>query len=143
MVSKKDLEKKLLAIIRVRGRANVRRSISETLNRLNLRRVNNLVLVFGQGQSIGMIKKCTDYIAYGEIDKATLGALNAAKGLGLDDEKIEGMLSGKIPPGEVLSLPIRMKPPKHGYKSIKRNVNDGGSLGYNGAGINNLIKRML
>ncbi|MEM3744835.1 MAG: uL30 family ribosomal protein, partial [Candidatus Micrarchaeaceae archaeon] len=89
MTSKKDLEKKLLAIIRVRGRANVRRSISDTLNRLNLRRVNNLVLVFGQGQSIGMIRKCADYVAYGEIDKATLNMLNDAKGLGLNEEKID------------------------------------------------------
>ncbi|MEM0086958.1 MAG: uL30 family ribosomal protein [Candidatus Micrarchaeaceae archaeon] len=143
MVTKKDIENKLLAVIRVRGRANIRRSISDTLNRLRLKRVNNLVLVFGQSQNIGMIRKCADYVAYGEIDKATLNMLNDAKGLGLNEEKIDALLSGKVPPSEVLNLPIGMKPPKHGYKSIKRSVSDGGSLGYSGAGINNLIKRML
>ena len=42
---KSDLDNKLVAVVRVRGRIGVRRSINETLSRLNLTRVNSLALL--------------------------------------------------------------------------------------------------
>ena len=69
---KAEIENKLLAVIRVRGRVGVRHDIAETLSRLNLKYVNNMAILFGTKSNIGMIKKCNDFITYGEINREIL-----------------------------------------------------------------------
>ena len=39
-------------------------------------------------------------------------------------------------------MPIRMHPPRKGYRGIKQSYKAGGDLGYRGKEINSLIKRM-
>ncbi len=136
---------KLLAVIRVRGRVKVRQSIAETLDRLNLRRVNNLVLVnAGNSSYMGMVKKCKDFVTFGEIDKETLGKLLNAKGVTADASATESLISGSASPKELkIDMPMRMHPPKRGYEGIKNAYTNGGSLGYRSDGINKLIARML
>ena len=58
-------KKKLLAVIRVRGTVKVRQSIVETLNRLRLKRVNNMVLVSATPDYLGMVKKNKDFVTFG------------------------------------------------------------------------------
>ncbi|MGC8710116.1 MAG: uL30 family ribosomal protein [Candidatus Micrarchaeia archaeon] len=143
-MAKKDLENKLLAVIRVRGRVNVRHSISETLKRLNLNRVNNLVLVHATKSSLGMINKCNDYVTYGEASKEVVGKLLQKKGIEVDEDKINDLFTGKKSAKELsIGMPIGMKPPKHGYEHIKKSFSTSGSLGYRGEKINDLIKRMM
>ncbi|MCL5239505.1 MAG: uL30 family ribosomal protein [Candidatus Marsarchaeota archaeon] len=136
---------KLLAVIRVRGRVKVRQSIAETLDRLNLRRVNNLVLVNSTNSSyMGMLKKCKDFVTFGEIDKETLAKLLTAKGIKVEDSAATSLVSGGASPKELkIELPLRMHPPKHGYEGIKSSYANGGSLGYRSEEINKLITRML
>ncbi len=136
---------KLLAVIRVRGRVKVRQSIAETLDRLNLKRVNNLVLVNSANASYaGMVNKCKDFVTFGEIDKDTLAKLLAAKGVKVDESAASSLISGSASPKELkIEMPIRMHPPKRGYEGIKLAYNSGGALGYRSEGINKLIERML
>ena len=136
-----NIENKLVAIVRVRGRVNVRHDIAETLNRLRLKRVNNCTVIKLTPDYYGMVRACSNHVAYGEIDEDTLGRL--LKGAGLD-VKPRDMMDGNYDASALKkSLPFRLHPPRHGYKSTKRSVKQGGSLGYMGPKINQLIKRMV
>ncbi len=137
------LENKLLAIIRVRGRVGVRQSITETLSRLNLKRVNNLAIVYGSKSNLGMIQKCNDFITYGEIKEDTLNKLFDAKGIKLEKEELDSVQKGKKNLKSIINKSITMHPPRHGYEGTKKGYSSGGALGYRGEDINTLIKRML
>jgi large subunit ribosomal protein L30 len=135
------IQGRLVAIVRIRGRVNVRRDINETLDRLRLKRVNNCTVIKANDSNYGMIKACSNYVAYGEVDKDTLKKLVEN---GKVDMNVEDLLSGKYDAEELKKkLPFRLHPPRHGYKSTKRSVNQGGSLGYMGQDINKLIQRMV
>ena len=54
------------------------------------------------------------------------------------------MLSGKIDAAKLKELmPFRLHPPRHGFRSTKLSIKQGGNLGYNGEKINALITRMI
>ncbi|MGC8669731.1 MAG: uL30 family ribosomal protein [Candidatus Micrarchaeia archaeon] len=137
---KKELINKVIAVIRVRGRVNVRNDINETLDRLRIPYVNNCTVLKLTPSYAGMIQKCNNYIAFGEIDADTLKAIMKSKGIEYGDENqpVDAML-GKIKE----HVPLKLHPPKRGYKSIKRGFNQKGALGYMGASINDLLKRMV
>ncbi|ASI14192.1 50S ribosomal protein L30p [Candidatus Mancarchaeum acidiphilum] len=136
----KELNNKLIAAVRIRGRVNVRGDITETLDRLRLKRVNNCVVIKVNDSYMGMINKCSSYIAYGEVNEEVLSKLLEKGGIEMkpsDLEKAED--SDKLKE----SLPIRLHPPRHGFKSTKLGFKQGGSLGYMGEEINGLISRMI
>jgi len=137
---KKELLNKIVAVIRVRGRVNVRGDINETLDRLNIPHVNNCTVIKLTPSYMGMLDKCNNYIAFGEINEETLKELIESKGIGAMEgsQSVDAML-GKIKD----RMPIKLHPPRRGYRSIKRGVNQGGALGYMGQSINDLIKRMV
>lgn len=141
-MKKNPLNNKLVAVVRIRGRVNVRGDITETLNRLNLKRVSNCTLIKVTDSYNGMLNKCSSYVAYGEIDAPTLEKLlekHDAKDLNAKE-----LLEGKFDAEKLKEhVPFRLHPPRHGYKSTKLSVNQGGSLGYMGPGINQLISRMV
>lgn len=136
----KNQAEKLVAVVRIRGRVNVRSDITETLERLRLKRVNNCVLLTLTDSYKGMLNKCINHVAYGEIDGATLEKL-LKKAEGLTAEELVG---GKYDRAKLKAqMPFRLHPPRHGYKSTKLSFKQGGSLGYMGADINKLISRMV
>lgn len=137
------IENKLLAVIRVRGRVGVRQSIAETLNRLNLKRVNNLTVIFGNKSNLGMIQKCNDFVTYGEISEEILQNLFESKGIKLEKEDLTSIQNGRKSLKSIINKNITMHPPKKGYEGIKAGYSSGGALGYRGEAINKLIKRML
>jgi large subunit ribosomal protein L30 len=137
----KDVENKIIAAVRVRGRVNVRSDINETLDRLRLRRVNNCVIIKMNDSYSGMINACHDYIAFGEPDEETIKRLVKKAGIDISPSDI---IQGKYDQKALkAALPIRLHPPRHGYKSTKLSFKRGGSLGYMGKEINNLIQRMV
>ncbi len=138
-------KEKLLAVVRVRGRVKVRHNIAETLDRLRLRRVNNLVLVNGSDAAYaGMLKKCKDYVTFGEISKETLAKLLSAKGAKVDEAGISALLSGKKSAKQLgIEMPFGMHPPRKGYEGVKKAYKSRGALGNRGAEIDKLITRML
>lgn len=135
-----DSENKLLAVVRVRGTNNVRESIEHTMQRLNLPRVNSLSLVFGTKSNLGMVRKANNFITYGEISQDLLEKLLAKRGI---KASVPELMSGKKTPKDLVPLPLRMHPPKRGYRSVKEGFNAGGDLGYRGEKINELVKRMM
>lgn len=139
---KADLNNKLIVVIRVRGRIGVRRTIKETLNRLNVKRVNNLTLIFGTKSNLGMLEKCKDFVTYGIIDEAQLADLFDRKGMKVAKEDISALVAGKKNARDVVKIPITMHPPRRGYEGTKRAYSTGGALGYRGDEIIKLINRM-
>ncbi len=136
----KELNNKLIAAVRIRGRVNVRGDITETLDRLRLKRVNNCVVIKVNDSYMGMINKCRNYIAYGEVNDETLSKLLEKGSIDMKPSDLE-----KAEDNEKLkeSLPIRLHPPRHGFKSTKLGFKQGGSLGYMGEEVNSLISRMI
>ncbi len=136
-----SIDGKLIAAVRIRGRVNVSRNITETLNRLNLKRVSNCVIIRVNKSYSGMLATAKDRIAYGEVDKEVLEKLLAKYAKGFDAQEV---LDGKKDMKDLKDkMPFRLHPPRHGYKNTKLSHSQGGSLGYLGPGINDLIKRMV
>ncbi len=141
---KSDLDNKLVAIVRVRGKIGVRRTINETLERLNVPRVNSAALLFGTSSNLGMIKKCNDFVTFGEIDGKTLEKLLLKKAESKPSkEDLDKLVLGEKKAKELVKLPIRLKPPKHGWEDTKLSYSNGGSVGYRGEAINALLNRMI
>lgn len=131
----------LVAVVRVRGRVNVRHDIEETLLRLNLKRVNNCALLPANESYSGMLQKCENYVAYGEIDKSVLEKLVARHAPDLKPDEL--MSKGYDVKKLKEHMPFRLKPPRRGHRSIKRHFNQGGAVGYMGIQINQLLARMV
>ena len=134
-------DNKLVAVVRIRGRVKVSNEINETLKRLRLESPNNCIILKLNSSYGGMIEKCKNYIAYGEVDKEIAEKLFAKF---LNNVNADEVFDGKKNINEIReSMPFRLHPPRHGYKSIKKSFTQGGALGYVGNEINDLIKRMI
>src|SRR3972149_4505561 len=107
----------MLAAVRLRGHIKMRRGHDDTLKMLGLKKVNTLVLLPDNQTIKGMLKNTADFIAWGELSKELEQSMAAKK-------------------------THQMKPPKKGFRSIKRHYPKG-DLGYRGAAINDLIKKMV
>lgn len=151
-----------IAIIRVRGRVGVKKPVKDTLAMLRLHKVNHCVIVDDTPSYKGMIQKAKDYITWGEIDAETLAKLIKKRGkllgnkpvtdeyvkekLGMTIEEFaEAVIKGEKSLKDLPNLkPVfRLHPPRGGFKTKKRTFKEGGSLGYRGEKIKELIERML
>ena len=64
-----------LAVVRVRGRVDVRKDVQDTLKMLNLTKANHCVIIDDREPFAGMLQKVKDYVTYGPIDSDTLAKL--------------------------------------------------------------------
>ena len=157
----------LYAVIRIRSTADIHPDVEHTLKLLRLHKKYHAVLYPADLPGLkGMLQKAKDWVTWGEIDRETLLELLRKRGripgnkkltdqyvkerLGLDnglEELADKMLSGEILLHKLedkIKPVFRLHPPKKGFrKSIKRPYNDMGELGYRGAAINELIRRMI
>ena len=69
------MDKEVIAVIRVRGRRNMKPKIAHTLELLKLSRTNHAVVYKATMSIIGMLKVVKDYVAFGRISKDMLEAL--------------------------------------------------------------------
>lgn len=157
---------KLYFAVRVRGALGMRGKILDTLSMLRMNKVNHGVLIWGEKSFMGMLNKCKDYIAYGEIDEKALVRLLRVRGKvegqkALTDEHIKNLteykdikqfakalLDGKIQYREKDIFKIkpvfRLHPPRKGHRgTIKKHYAEGGTLGNVGDYINIMIHKML
>jgi len=165
-IKEQEFIPKLYFAVRVRGAPGMRRKILDTLKMLRMHKVNHGVLIWGVKSYMGMLLKCKDYIAYGEIDDKTLVRLLRVRGRiegnkPLTDDHIrnltkykdikqlaKGLLKGEIQYRErdiyKIKPVFRLHPPRKGYRGgIKKHYAEGGILGYVGNYINELIHKML
>jgi large subunit ribosomal protein L30 len=142
----------MYAVIRVRGHSKIKHDAVWTLRQLRLHRVNHLVLVPETDTFRHMLQVVKDYVTWGEIDDATLRLLlsRAAElqgGRALDEatasSALEALMSGRKLSDLHIKEVIRLHPPRRGWEAVKKPYASGGSLGYRGSHINELITRMI
>ena len=119
-----------IAIIRLRGTDDVNGRIADTMVMLKLFRKHVCSIYDNTATTFGMAEKCKDYVTYGEIDDETYKLLVEKRGITKD--------------GKVQNY-FRLHPPRGGFekRGIKESFTNKGALGYRGAKINILIKKML
>jgi large subunit ribosomal protein L30 len=158
------MEKKKIAIVRVRGTADVPPKVRKTFELLKLYKRNWCAVVDANPQMLGMLKVIKDFATFGEIDLETFKELlkkraRIAGDKPLTDEYVKEKLNmtidefaEKVYNGELklkdlpgLKTYFRLNPPRKGFErgGIKKPFTQGGALGYRGEKINDLIKRML
>lgn len=136
------------AIVQLRGEVNMNGDIRDTLDMLNLGRVNHATLVPEEPTYEGMITKVNDFVAHGTPSEEIVALLlerraQPAAGGTVDDEWVtdetdyasvaelaEALVSEETTLSEAgLSPTLRLHPPRGGHKGIKQPVATGGQLG--------------
>lgn len=153
----------MLAVIRIRGSTGIRPSAEKTAGLFRLHKINHLALVEDNEITRGMLKQVKDYATWGEIDEKTLEILLKNRALfkgrvRIPEEELKekagytsykqlskALISGKIKYSEIADIVpvIRLNPPYRGYEAIRKSFSSGGSSGYRGEKINELIRRMI
>ncbi len=150
--NKEENINKILVVVRISGMVKIRKDISETLDRLKLRRKYSCVLLNKNNKNVyGMLKKVKNCVAYGYIDKDSLKKLILERAENLSgrkseikvdvDEVVEGLFKNKELKDFKLKDFFRLHPPRKGIKSKLHYPK--GVLGDNKKDINKLIERML
>jgi large subunit ribosomal protein L30 len=91
-----------LVAVKIRGSIDASETIQKTLETLGLTKANKAVVLENNESNKGMLNKAKDYIAYGEVEDDLADEV---------DEK------------------VNLSPPSGGFKSTKKQYNQGGSLG--------------
>ncbi|MFH0936165.1 MAG: 50S ribosomal protein L30 [Candidatus Woesearchaeota archaeon] len=158
------MEQKRIAIIRIKGKAGLKKTVKDTFLLLRLYKKNSCVVVPNTQSYVGMLTKIKDCSTWGEIDEQTFKLLLEKRGRlpgnkQLTNEYLQQKLKINIDqfakefinfkkelkdiPG--LKLFFKLTPPRQGFedKGIKVQFSQGGVLGYRKDKINNIIQRML
>ena len=155
-----------VAVVRIRGTVNRKKKIVDTLKLLRLHKPNHAVVVPLTESYKGMLNKAHTTIAWGEIKLETFKKLLKKRGRvrgnkRLTDEIVREFTEGKISSIDELAEKIwnkeidikelkwlkpvfRLHPPSGGYRgTVKKSYEMGGSYGYWGERINELIEKMM
>jgi large subunit ribosomal protein L30 len=151
------------AVVRVRGKVGLRAEVRDTMRMLRLTRANHCVVVPATPSVEGMLRRTKDYVTWGEVDAELLARVLLRHGRAegnrpIDDAYVkensrfssvqdlaQALVQGDAKLADVKGLKpvLRLPPPRRGYEGVKRGYADGGALGYRGANINDLLRRML
>ncbi len=136
---------KNLVVIRLRGRTGIRSDVESTLKHLNLKRINNCVVLGESPQVLGMLKKAKDYITWGHIDAETLKALVSKRGRPVKEPDVKSGSKAVSFDGKAYERYFRLNPAKGGLGSrgIKATFAKSGALGERKEKINDLLKKMI
>ena len=150
------------AIVQLRGEVNQSQAVEDTLEMLNLGRVNHATLVPETPEYRGMITKVNDWVAFGEPSAEVVATLVARRGepaegsAEIDDEwvaentdydDVEALATALVDEettlkAQGLSPTLRLHPPRGGHKGIKHPVKEGGQLGDHDERIDELLEAM-
>ena len=137
------------ALVQLRGEVNINQDTRDTLDMLNLGRVNHATLVPEEPAYEGMIAKVNDYVAHGEPSQETVELLLERRGepesgdADIDDEWVSehtefddiSDLAAALVAEETtlqdagLSPTLRLHPPRGGHDGVKNPISTGGQIG--------------
>ena len=158
------MEKKKIAVIRIRGTIGLKIQARDTFKLLRIYKKNYCVIIENTPHYVGMLNKIKDYATWGEIDSKTFQSLLEQRGRLAANKKLtseylkektkldfdsfvkeffEFKKSLKDIPG--VKFFFRLSPPRKGFerKGIKVPFSLGGVLGYRKEKINDLLMRMI
>jgi len=136
-------------VVQLRGEVNIKGDILDTLEMLNLGRVNHATFLPEEPTYEGMITKVNDYVAHGTPSQETVELLVTRRAepadgeATIDDEWLRdnteydsvaalarALLAEETTLGAVgLSPTLRLHPPRGGHDGLKQPVATGGQLG--------------
>jgi len=154
---------KHFAVIQIRGLVRVPKTVKDTMLMMKLTRKNHCVIIDDRDTYKGMLQKAKDYITWGEVSEDNVIKLLKKRGRLIGDKKLtDGYLKENTKYKDVsefaqafmkfetdmkdvkdLKQVFRLSPPSKGYKGTKKSWGNGGSLGYRGDAINQLLERMI
>jgi len=141
-----------IAALLVRGRINLNPDVLETLDRLNLKKKNTLVLLPDNASTRGMLRKAESYITYGTITEELAKKVVETRGMPVNELKTRlPKTTYKVENSyrEYFGKKVRpffpLNNPKGGFErgGIKTPYSRGGVLGLRKEGMDSLISRML
>ncbi len=152
----------LLLVVNLHGKIDSPEPVRKALTELKVERRFSASLVPGDGPTLGMLRLCKDYLAWGPVDSALLSDLlkkrgmvsesrrldaGALKGLGFKkyEEMAEKLLKGgaRLSSLEGIRPFFRLSPPRGGFKSSsRRQASERGILG-NNPKLPDLVRRMI
>jgi large subunit ribosomal protein L30 len=151
------------ALVQVRGEIDQSAAVMDTLEMLNLGRVNHATLVPETDTYTGMITKVNDWVAHGRPSTGTVALLLRSRGepaagdAPIDDQwvadntdadDVDGLAEALVAEETTLqdaglSPTLRLHPPRGGHDGIKQPVTTGGELGvHETADIDALLEAM-
>lgn len=142
----------MIVAIRIHGLIKLKQNISETLDRLRMRRKYTCVILKEDAVTLGMIQNVKDFIAFGKLDEKTLEKILKARGKVIGDTKAKisdaqaQKIAKEVMAGKSLEE-LKVKPwfglhPARGGIDTKHHYPEG-VLGNHHDKINELIERML
>jgi large subunit ribosomal protein L30 len=136
------------ALVQLRGEVNMNTDTENTLEMLNLGRVNHATFVPETPAYEGMVTKVNDYVAHGTPSQETVELLLSTRGESADGEDIDdewvdenteydsiSELAAALLDDETtlqdagLSPTLRLHPPRGGHDGLKQPVATGGEIG--------------
>ncbi|MHB9285526.1 50S ribosomal protein L30 [Halobacteriales archaeon Cl-PHB] len=137
------------ALVQLRGEVNMSQDVRDTLEMLNVNRVNHATLVPETDAYHGMVTKVNDWVAYGQPSAETLAEVLERRAEPLEGEEdvdddwvgwntnyddLEELAQALVDEETTLkeanlSPTIRLHPPRGGHDGIKHPVKEGGELG--------------
>jgi large subunit ribosomal protein L30 len=159
-------EKPLLLAVRLLGPFGTPMYVEDALASLRLGRKFRAVLLEKNVSMLGMLRKVKDYVTWGEVKSHDIAVMlkergELSNGMALTDKFVKENLGHESIEDVAIALttdqiklkslwekgiaPVfRLHPPSGGFdSSIKRPFGSYGELGYRGAGITELVTRML
>jgi large subunit ribosomal protein L30 len=141
----------LLLVLNIHGKINSSVPVREALEELKVEKKFSATVVTDDAPTMGMLKRCKDYVAWAPVDLELLTTLLQKRGmvsttLRLDADSLktlgfkshaelaEKMLKDKVRLSDVRGLRpfFRLSPPKGGFKrSLRRQYSEKGMLGSN------------
>ncbi len=141
---------KRIAVVRIRGKIGVNTGVEDTLQMLNLTRVNYSTLINDDEVYSGMLKKVKDYVTWGEVGAESVSLMLKNRGELVGRQKItdsyikkrtkyksiadfaKAFVKFEAELDEIPSVrPVfRLHPPRRGHEGIKRTFRQGGALGH-------------
>jgi len=152
-----------LAVVRIRGEPDLKKEVKDTLKMLNLERTNQCTVINDEPTYRGMLDRCKEAVTWGSLDSEVLKKLLLERGefdggkeitdenveertpFGSVEELVETVYEEDLDLSDIDNLKpmFRLHPPKKGYNSVTRSFGNGGSKGFRGEKINDLILRMI
>jgi len=136
------------ALVQLRGEVNMNTDTEDTLEMLNLGRVNHATFVPETPAYEGMVTKVNDYVAHGTPSQETVELLLSTRGESADGEDVDdewvdenteydsiSELAAALLDDETtlqdagLSPTLRLHPPRGGHDGLKQPVATGGEIG--------------
>lgn len=154
----------MFVVVRLKGEINLTREVEHTLRMLRLYKKHTCIVVPAKPEIVGMLNKVQRYITWGEPSKELITELLKKRGRLPGNKKVtedylkekvkknfeqvaEELVDSKI---KIVDIPglkpfFRLKPPTKGIEAggLRTPFSLGGSHGYRGKKIDDLVKRMI